>query len=131
MADELGTVIGTIARIALGVLFLASGALKLKDPSWPGAARAMGTPRVAVPLIAPVEIVLGAALAAGAVRPWPAWLALALLAAFTVALARVLRRPIADRPACACFGRWSAKPVGAGSLVRNAALGVLAVVALT
>ncbi|MCY3948645.1 MAG: DoxX family membrane protein [Acidimicrobiaceae bacterium] len=122
--------IGTVARIVLGALLLASGALKLRDPSWPGAARAMGAPRWSVPLIAPVEIVLGAALAAGAVRPWPAWLSLGLLAVFSVALLSVLRQPLAERPACACFGRWSAKPVGVGSLLRNAVLAGIAVVAL-
>ncbi|WP_420623046.1 MauE/DoxX family redox-associated membrane protein [Candidatus Poriferisodalis sp.] len=122
--------IGTVTRVALGVLFLASGALKLRDPSWPGAARAMGAPRWSVSLIAPIEIVLGAGLAAGLAEPWPAWLALALLAAFSAALARVLRRPLDDRPVCACFGRWSAKPVGAGSLLRNGVLAALAVVAL-
>jgi len=123
-------VIGTVARIVLGALFLASGALKLRDPSWPGAARAMGAPRWTVPIIAPAEIVLGAVLAAGALRPWPAWLALGLLVAFSMALLRVLRRPLAERPACACFGRWSAKPVGAGSLLRNAVLAGLAALAL-
>lgn len=122
--------ISTIARVALGVLFLVSGALKLRDPSWPGAARAMGAPRWSVPFVAPLEIVLGAGLAAGVAEPWPAWLALGLLAAFSVTLLRVLRQPIAERPACACFGRWSAKPVGAGSLVRNALLAGLAVLAL-
>ncbi len=122
--------IGTVARIALGVLFLASGALKLSDPSWPGAARAMGAPRWTVPLFGPVEIVLGAGLAAGVAKPWPAWLALALLAAFSAALAWMLRLPRDERPACACFGRWSAKPVGAGSLLRNGLLEALAVLAL-
>lgn len=122
--------IGTVARIALGVLFLASGALKLSDPSWPGAARAMGAPRWTVPLFGPVEIVLGAGLAAGVAKPWPAWLALVLLAAFSAALARMLRLPRDERPACACFGRWSAKPVGAGSLLRNGLLAALAVLAL-
>ncbi len=123
--------IGTVARIVLGALFLASGALKLRDPSWPGAARAMGAPRWTVPLIAPVEIALGAALAAGVAEPWPAWVALALLAAFSAALMRVLTRPVGERPACACFGRWSSKPVGAGSLLRNGVLAALAVLALT
>ena len=123
--------IGTLARIALGVLFLASGALKLRDPSWPSAARAMGAPRWTVPFVAPVEIVLGACLAAGVAEPWPAWLALAVLAAFSAALARVLRHPVGERPACACFGRWSAKPVGVSSVVRNGVLAVLAVAALT
>ncbi len=122
--------IGTVARIVLGALFLASGALKLRDQSWPGAARAMGAPRWTVPLIAPAEIALGAALAAGVAVPWPAWLALGLLAVLSAALVRVLRRPHDERPACACFGRWSAKPVGAGSLLRNGALAALAVLAL-
>ncbi|WP_419855723.1 MauE/DoxX family redox-associated membrane protein [Candidatus Poriferisodalis sp.] len=122
--------ISAIARIALGVLFLGSGALKLRDPSWPGAARAMGAPRWTVPFIAPVEIVLGAGLAAGVAEPWPAWLALGLLVVFTAALARVLQRPRDERPACACFGRWSSKPVGAGSLLRNGLLAAFAVLAL-
>ncbi len=122
--------ISAIARVALGVLFLVSGALKLRDPSWPGAARAMGAPRWTVPFIAPVEIVLGAGLAAGIAEPWPAWLALGLLVVFTAALARVLQRPREKRPACACFGRWSSKPVGAGSLLRNGLLAALAVLAL-
>ena len=122
--------ITAIARIALGVLFLMSGALKLRDTSWPGAARAMGAPRWTVPFIAPVEIVLGAGLAAGVAEPWPAWLALGQLVVFSAALARVLQRPRDERPACACFGRWSSKPVGAGSLLRNGLLAVLAVLAL-
>ena len=122
--------IGATARIVLGALFLASGALKLRDPSWPSAAGAMGAPRWSVPLIAPVEIVLGASLAAGVAQPWPAWLALALLAAFSAALVRVLRRPQSQRPVCACFGRWSPKPVSAASLARNAALATLAVLAV-
>lgn len=121
--------IGTVARIALGVLLLASGALKLRDPSWPGAAIAMGAPRWSVPLISPVEIVLGAGLVAGVAEPWPAWIATALLVVFSAALAKVLRRPQSERPACACFGRWSAKPVSAGSLARNAVLVALAVAA--
>ncbi len=118
------------ARILLGVLFLVSGASKLRDVSWPGAARAMGAPAWLVPLVAPAEIAVGATLAAGALHPWPTWLALALLAAFSVALLAALRRPVNERPACACFGRWSAKPVGVGSLLRNAALAGLAVIAL-
>jgi len=123
-------VIGTAARVVLGALLLASGELKLRDPSWPGAARAMGAPRWSVPFVAPLEIVLGAGLAAGVAEPWPAWLALALLGAFSAALTRVLRRPREERPACACFGRWSSKPVGAGSLLRNGLLAGLAVVVL-
>jgi hypothetical protein len=34
------------------------------------------------------------------------------------------------RPPCACFGAWSAKPIGPEHLARNAALLVLGVLAL-
>lgn len=123
-------VIGTVARVLVGVLFLASGAVKLRDQSWPAAAGAMGSPRWSVPAIAPSEIVLGAVLVAGVAEPWPQLAALAMLAAFTIALVSVLRRPLDDRPACACFGRWSSKPVTAWSLARNLAFAVLALIAL-
>ena len=33
-------------------------------------------------------------------------------------------------PPCACFGAWSAKPIGPGHLVRNGVLIVLGVVSL-
>ena len=122
--------IGSAARVLLGLMFLASGVLKLRDPSWPAAARSMGAPRWSVPAVAPLEILLGAGLAAGVAEPWPQWLALAMLTVFTGALLRALRRPAADRPTCACFGRWSAKPVTAWSLGRNLVLAALALAAL-
>jgi hypothetical protein len=34
------------------------------------------------------------------------------------------------RPECACFGAWSAKPIGVGHVVRNGVLLALAVLAL-
>jgi hypothetical protein len=102
--------VATVARIVLGVVFLAAGALKLRDPGWPAAASALGTPAWMVPVVGPAEIVVGALLAAGVAPPWPAVAALAMLAAFTAALARVLLS--GARPVCACFGRVSARPVG-------------------
>ncbi len=122
--------IGTVARVGLGALLAMSGALKLWDRSWPTAARALGAPRWSVPLIAPIEIVLGACLVSGVAKPWTTWVALGLLVTFSVVLALVLRRPLNQRPACACFGHWSAKPVRVGSLVRNFVLTFVAVVAL-
>ena len=54
--------------------------------------------------------------------------ALALLFAFSVAIARTLRAGRA--PVCQCFGAMSARPIGPDALVRNVALSVLALVAL-
>ena len=55
-------------------------------------------------------------------------LALALLVAFTVAIARTLAA--GRRPACRCFGSRSDAPIGADAVIRNAALGALAIVVL-
>ena len=54
--------------------------------------------------------------------------ALLLLGSFTALIVRRLAE--GKRPPCACFGAWSAKPLGAGHVVRNGALIVLAVLAL-
>jgi hypothetical protein len=50
------------------------------------------------------------------------------LQAFTLLLLANLGR--GHRPVCACFGSWSAKPIGTGHVVRNVAMMVLAVIAL-
>jgi hypothetical protein len=118
--------VSVVARIALGAVFLLSGALKLRDQSWPTAAMTLGAPRQIVPLIAPAEIALGALLVAGVAAPVPSLLAELALAGFTVAILRVMRRPLNERPVCACFGRWSARPVGSSSVVRNLILLALA-----
>jgi hypothetical protein len=54
--------------------------------------------------------------------------ALLTLQAFTLLLLANLGR--GHRPVCACFGSWSAKPIGNGHVVRNVAMMVLAVIAL-
>ncbi len=54
-------------------------------------------------------------------------IALAILVVFSALL--VLRLAQGRRPPCACFGSWSAKPLGWQHLVRNAVLIALAVVA--
>lgn len=115
------------AAIVVGIVLLAAGALKLRDERWPEAARALGTPRVLVPAVAPAELVLGGLLAAGVAPRVTGTLAAALFAVFTVALVRVLRR--GDAPVCSCFGSWSARPVSWRSVGRNVALTALAVFA--
>lgn len=121
--------VAVAARIVLGVVLLVSGALKLRDPAWPPAAAALGTPAPLIPLVAPAEIAVGALTAAGAIEPWPAAAGLVMLVAFTVVLVRTLLS--GARPVCACFGSVSARPIGPASIVRNVALVAIATVALT
>jgi hypothetical protein len=93
----------------------------------------MGTPRVLLPavvrLLPGFEILLGALLVAQVQRRIVAAAALVLLIAFTVQIVVQLRRR--NHPVCACFGAWSAKPLGAGHLVRNAALMVMAAITMS
>jgi uncharacterized membrane protein YphA (DoxX/SURF4 family) len=121
-------VIADVAAILLGAVFIAAGVLKLRDPGWPEAASALGTPPPVVPLVGPLEIVVGVLVASGLAAPWPAVVALGLLGAFTVMLIRALRMD--DPPVCACFGVLSRRPVGRGSLVRNLVLVGLGLLAL-
>jgi hypothetical protein len=114
------------ARIALGVVLLATGAAKLGQPAWPATAAAFGAPAWLVPLLPWVELVLGGLLAAGVGHPWTALAAGTLLLAFTVAVA--LRVARGEAVPCGCFGETSPEPVGVDTLVRNGVL--LAVAAL-
>ena len=117
----------TVAAIIVGLVFVASGALKLHDPGWPAAARALGTPRFVVPLVAPFELVLGAVLVADVGVTVAASIAAGLLVVFTVLLWRAILG--GEVPACACFGALSSRPIGFGSIVRNLVLLGLAVFA--
>ena len=83
------------ARIVLGIVFLFSGALKLRDPSWPATAREFGSPKPVAIVIPPLEVVLGAMLVVGVGSPWTSIGAEIVLAVFTVAMLRVMRRPLA------------------------------------
>ena len=122
-------VIGTIASIVLGVVFLVAGGSKIAaGPDWPVQAGGLGAPRWVIPFVPWVEIVVGAALVVQVARRPAALAALSILLAFTALLAIRLRE--GQRPPCACFGAWSAKPLGPGHLARNAALIVVAGLAL-
>lgn len=111
--------------VVLGAVFLFSGVLKLRDPAWPAAARALGAPPWSVPVVAPVEITLGLALVVGVGVAAAAAFSIVLLVVFSALLALAIGRP--DPPSCSCFGSWSSRPVGPASLVRNGALMALAV----
>ncbi len=118
-----------VASIVVGVAFLVAGGSKIAaGPSWPAQARGLGAPGWTIPIVPWVEIAVGALLIVQAAKPWPAVAALVLLVVFTASIVNSLAH--GRRPPCACFGAWSAKPIGAGHLVRNGVLIVLTVVAL-
>ena len=121
--------VGTVASIVLGLVFLVAGGSKIAaGQDWPVQAVGLGAPRWVIPFVPWVEIVVGAALVVQVARRPAVLVALAILLAFTTLLA--VRLSEGKRPPCACFGAWSAKPLGPGHLARNAALIAVAGVAL-
>ena len=120
---------GVVASLLVGLAFVVAGASKISaGPQWPVQASGLGAPRVVIPVLPYVELVVGALLIVGLARPIAAIAALVLLVAFTVLIVRVLRA--GRRPPCACFGAWSVKPLGPGHVARNLALIGVAIVAL-
>ena len=121
-------VIGRIASIALGAVFVVAGVTKLAaGPTWIAQARQMGATQVVATAVPGVELVVGALLVTGIAMPAPAIAAIVLLVACTVVIARQL---VAGRhPSCACFGTWSTRPLGEAHLLRNAGFIALAVLA--
>lgn len=115
------------ARLALGVVLLAAGAGKLRQPAWPATAAAFGAPGWLVPVLPWMELVVGGLLAAGVGHPWTALAAGGLIAGFTAAVALRLAR--GEAVPCGCFGETSPQPVGADTLVRNGVLLALAAAA--
>ena len=117
------------ASILLGLAFLVAGGSKLAaGPSWPEQARGLGAPAVVVPVLPWFELVLGAVLVVQLAPIAAAVVALVLLAAFTALIVRRLAQ--GRHPPCACFGAWSATPLGWGHVARNAALAALGIVVL-
>jgi uncharacterized membrane protein YphA (DoxX/SURF4 family) len=118
-----------VASVVVGVAFVVAGASKLAaGPSWPVQARGLGAPDWSIRLVPWLELTVGALLVVGVARPVPAFAALALLGVFTGLIGT--QRAHGRHPPCACFGAWSASPLGPWHLVRNGVLIVLAFVAL-
>lgn len=118
-----------VARLALAMVFIVSGAAKLSDRAGTRQAVAeLGVPariRVTVAVALPgVELLVAAALLAATTAAVAGFVALGLLAAFSVAVAISLAR--GRRPPCHCFGQVHAAPIGARTLLRNLGLAVLA-----
>jgi uncharacterized membrane protein YphA (DoxX/SURF4 family) len=119
----------TVAGIILGAAFVLAGAAKLAaGRSWLAQAEQLGAPASMAPLVPWVELGVGALLVTQVAVPWPAVAAIVLLVCFTALIALRLSR--GERPPCACFGNWSAKPIGPVHIARNAALMMLGMLAL-
>ena len=121
-------VLRLVASIALGLVMCAAGATKVRmGRAWVEQGRAMGAPAVALPIVPWVEIVIGALLIAQIATAAVSIVALLVLQAFTLLIVFNLGR--GRRPVCACFGSWSAKPLGWSHVVRNVVFMLVAVLA--
>ncbi len=117
-----------VAAVVLGAAFVVAGASKIAmGEQWSAQAGDLGAPGPVIPLVPWVELVIGALLVVQFARTVTALVALAVLVVFTGLL--VLRLAQGRRPPCACFGAWSATPIGPRHVARNVALMALAVVA--
>ena len=113
----------------VGAVFVWTGATKLQARSaWIAQAQDMGAPRWTTQVLPFVELVVGALLVLGW---WPrvgALAGIALLVAFSSLLTMNLVR--GKRPACACFGVRSARPISWLFVARNIVFVGLLLVAL-
>ncbi|MBF6204947.1 redoxin domain-containing protein [Streptomyces gardneri] len=120
-----------VSRLGLCVVFGLSAWGKLADRSATRQAVGdFGIPLRWAPTVAWGLPIAESIIAAGVLLPWvsgvAALAALLLLAVFTAAIARLLRR--GEHPSCSCFGGVSAAPIGPKTLIRNGLLAALAVI---
>lgn len=122
-------VVSIVASVLLGIAFVVAGASKLAArDAWPMEAVGLGTPFFLVPYVPWFELVLGAALIVQIFKPGPQLVAIVVLLLYSALIAKRLSQ--GRRPPCACFGAWSAKPIGPEHLLRNLGLLLLGVLAL-
>ena len=106
------------ATLTLGAVFLVAGGSKLAaGREWPAQARALGAPSWSARPLPWIELAIGALLMTLMWYPVPTVVALALLLAFTALV--IMRLAEGRHPPCACFGSWSAKPLGPRHVIRN------------
>ena len=121
--------IALAASVVVGISLVVAGATKLAArDSWPSQASGLGAPSWVIPIVPWFELILGALLVTQVARPVMAMIAIVLFVVFTALIAVKLRQ--GQHPPCACFGAWSAKPIGGGHVARNLALIALAVLAV-
>lgn len=119
-----------VARLALAAVFVIASLSKVLDhPGTRSMVLGFGIPPRSVGIVSTalpvVELGTAALLLAPATDWWGGLAALALLAAFTVAVAANLGR--GRTPDCRCFGRLGAGPIDRTVIIRNAIFAVPAV----
>lgn len=118
------------ASVLLGAVFVVSAVTKLAAPQqWRMQSAEIGVHGLVASIVPFLELLVGALLIAQIARRPVALVAGVVLLAFTSLL--VLRLSQGRRPPCACFGALTSKPIGWGTVVRNAVfLGLASVIAL-
>lgn len=120
--------VAVVAAVVVGAVFLVAGGSKLAHrETWSAQAAGLRVPDWMTGVVPVMELVLGALLISQVSRGYVGSVAALVLVAFTSLI--LLRLTQGERPPCACFGGWSATPLGAWHVVRNSALIVLAMVA--
>ena len=120
--------VGIVAAVLLGAAFVLAGVSKVAaGRDWRAQAAGLGAPTWSIGPLPWIELGLGATLISDLARRPASIVALVLLVVFSTLLIMRLRE--GAHPPCACFGAWSARPLGPGHLVRNGLLVALAVVA--
>lgn len=120
--------VAAVAAVVVGAVFVVAGASKfVHRHTWSSQAADLRVPQRVARVVPWLELVLGALLVSQVARDYVGTLAALVLVAFTSLI--LLRLTQGERPPCACFGGWSATPLGAWHVTRNAALIVMAMVA--
>ena len=121
--------IAWVCAAIVGSVFVWAGATKLQArAAWAAQARDMGTPRWSIELVPFMELMVGAMLIVGWWRQITTVVGMVMLVAFTGLIVLNLLR--GNRPACACFGVRSARPLSWLFVVRNVVFVGLLLVAL-
>jgi hypothetical protein len=125
-----GPALALAARLVLAAVLAGAGISKLAARvTLPDALAAFGVPsRWSVPAaraLPAAELLLAASLLAFGASPLPAYVAVALLAAFTLAIVRALP----TGAPCPCFGATDPRPAGWAAVARNGALVAVALLA--
>lgn len=121
--------LAAVASVLVGAVFVVSSVAKSADPArWLAQAAGMGVP---APIARPVPYA-EALLAAWLISQWQRSLAASVAIGVLVVFSALIGVRLAQgrRPVCACFGSLSARPIGASTLVRNAVIVAVAVVAV-
>ena len=119
---------GVIAAVVVGLVFIVASITKLAKPGlWRSQSTDLGVAWPIAAVVPYLEAIVGALLLVQWQRHAAGWAAVVVLAVFTVLL--VVKLAQGKRPPCACFGSWTAAPIGPANVLRNLVLIAIAVAA--